>query len=1088
MKHTAVSTSQRPTAPADAYSMQGFVLRSPLLPLAEILDLVRNLPNVDWDSDEAFATGTSAIRARIKSLITRPEIAEAIFIASPSLAESTPIWLDNPLSARGQKVERSLFKYLSRMSTRSTPFGLFSGCSAGQMGDRTCLTLVSRREFGRHSRLDMDYLFGLTEALNHDKRFRAKLRFRPNDTLVRFGTRYRYVEPRLEGVNARRYHLVAVAATPYLERALESAAHGATPDTIATALVHYDDQIDVAEARAYVEELIDNHLLVSTLQPILTGPEPASELVAQIQMLGETEMASHLSEAINRLTSMDALGLGRSAQDYFTLLQALKPLPRPVQISRLVQVDMHKPGVVVLGPNVQSEIESYARVLGRLGSAVNQLAAFREAFEKRYGTAAIPLLEVLDEESGIGLGDVTHSDESPLVSGLHLDGARREETTPWKRRHAWMLEQLHALWIDGRTELVVTEDELEQVFGSAEQSQSPSAFSIGFSILAASAAAIDRGDFLVDLRGFIGPSGARLVGRFCHVVENLTILVRQHIREEEAEEPDSIFAEIVHLPQGRLGNIILRPVLRDYELTYLGRSGANEDRQIPLSDLFVSVRGNRILLWSARLGKRIVPRLTSAHNFTLPGTLAPYRFLALLQMDGLHGGFTWDWGPLAGSAYLPRVRWGRCILSPAKWRIRSREIQSLSGLSGKARFSAARDWARGRRLPRLVDVVDGDNELLVDLDNPLSIDAFVDLVSNRSDVTLSETLASPGELCVASPDGLFTHEIHVPVVKKRPLRDGAALIARSDSNVRLPARHEGTRNISPGSEWLFVKIYAGPSEIDRVISLAVASLVSNLTRASLIERWFFVRYQDPDSHLRLRFRGNPRVLHGEVLIRLNETLEPWLSVGTVHRMQLDTYQPELERYGGPLGLDLAEQVFQIDSEAVIELLSELEGEARAHARWLLALRGLEAMVDDFCPEPAHKRALIARRRNDYGRELNMDAIRARHALSNRYRQHRDALKMLWNPNLDATSQLAAGLATWTRRSARLRPLASRLHAVERQGVLWGPLTQIVDSCLHMYVNRITRWNGTLHEFVMFDFLKRHLESLDARARARVQHA
>ena len=1084
MTQSTASISERISDEPAVYSIHGFLLRTPLLPAAVVLDLVRDLPNADWDSDEGFSTCTAAIRDRIKSLIACPDISEALFIASPSLVESIPVWLDKPLSPRGRKVERSLVKYLSRMSTRPTPFGLFSGCSTGRMDERTCLTLGARSGVQRHSRLDMDYLFGLTEALNHDAVFRAKLRFRPNDTLVRCGARYRYVEPRFEGGYARRYHLVAVATTPYLDVVLESAASGMTPDTLATALVQYDADIPMEDARSYIEELIDNHLLVSTLQPLVTGVEPAGELAAQLRMLGEPDMAARLEDVIGHLKRLDASGPGRPASEYFAMADALKLLPRSVEVSRLVQVDMCKPGEVVLGPSIQSEIETCARVLTRLGPVVDLLATFRSAFDKRYGTATMPLLEVLDEESGIGLGDVTFVDESPLVAGIPLGGPRRDETTSWRPRHSWMLERLHALWTDGRTELVVTEEELERLFEPAEQGQSPSAFSVGFSILAPSAAAIDRGEFIIDLRGFIGPSGARILGRFCHVDDNLASVVRQHLREEEAEDPEAVFAEIVHLPQGRLGNVILRPVLRDCELTYLGRSGAAPEQQLPLSDLLVTVRQNRISLWSARLGKRVVPRLSNAHNFTMPGTLAPYRFLAVLQMDGLRGGFSWDWGPLAGAPYLPRVRWNRCVLSPATWNVRSEELDGLAKVDGRARFAAARDWARGRRLPRLLDVVDGD-KLLVDLENPLSIDAFVDLVAKRPYVRLSETPALPGELCVTSPEGLFTHEIYLPVVKKRPKREKPLGITAARATRHPHPIPGANRNFSPGSEWLFAKIYAGPAEVDRVLSLVVAPLVSDLTRSNLVDCWFFIRYQDPDHHLRLRFRGAPPA-QGEILSRLNEALKPWLAAGTVNRVQLDTYQPEIERYGGPLGIQLAEQVFQIDSEAVLELLGELEGESGSHARWRLALRGLEAMIDSFYPDSADKRVLVARRRIEYGREFKVETTPAKHALSDRFREYRAALDQLWDRSLDTTSGLSAGLATLTRRSAKLCPLVSQLRAAEQEGNLWVPFSQVVDAHLHMYVNRVTRWDGRLHELVMFDFLNRHLESVDARARVRVR--
>ena len=74
--------------------------------------------------------------------------------------------------------------------------------------------------------------------------------------------------------------------------------------------------------------------------------------------------------------------------------------------------------------------------------------------------------------------------------------------------------------------------------------------------------------------------------------------------------------------------------------------------------------------------------------------------------------------------------------------------------------------------------------------------------------------------------------------------------------------------------------------------------------------WFFVRYGDPDWHLRVRFHGEPARLHAEVLPALQAAAAPLLDDGRVWRLQLDTYEREVERYGGPEGVALAERLFE----------------------------------------------------------------------------------------------------------------------------------------------------------------------------------
>ena len=95
---------------------------------------------------------------------------------------------------------------------------------------------------------------------------------------------------------------------------------------------------------------------------------------------------------------------------------------------------------------------------------------------------------------------------------------------------------------------------------------------------------------------------------------------------------ECVVAEIAHVPEVRTGNILSRPHLREYEISYLTNTTLDDDHVIPVNDLMVSVSNNRVVLRSKRLKKEIVPRLTTAHNFS-KGTPV-YRFLCELQNQG----------------------------------------------------------------------------------------------------------------------------------------------------------------------------------------------------------------------------------------------------------------------------------------------------------------------------------------------------------------------------------------------------------------------------------------------------------------------
>lgn len=1063
---------------AGDFVFEGVVLRTPLLPVASALAPAPALTPDDWGSDAGYAGACARARARMRRLVEDPAVAEALFLASPTLAERLPVWLAEPDGIKGRRIERALLRYLTRMATRPTPFGLLSGCSAGRFGERTELTLQARSTYRRRSRLDMAYISTLADALNRDPRLRERLTFQPNDTLVRVGDRWRYVDARVGPHGWREYHWVAVEAAAHLERVLAHAAGGRSIDALAAEVVRADAEVALDEASAYIEALIDAQVLVSSLQPVVTGPEPAGELARRLRALGAEAAAAALDTATRALAALDAAGLGRQPSAYVAVGASLAALPAPVELARLVQVDLIKPARLRLGPALRAEIERCAALVARFAPAADPLAGFRKAFVERHGTASVPLLEVLDPESGVGLGEIPSTpDPSPILAGLPLDREPAPDEPTWHPRHTALLALVHDAWRQGRTEHVLEDADLDAVLGPPPSRAPAGALGLGLTLVAQSAEALDRGEFQLVLGGAEGPSGARLLGRFAHADPQIEAVVRDHLRDEEAQAPEALFAEIVHLPEGRQGNIVQRPVLRGCELTYLGRSGAPLEQQLPLSDLRVTVRGETIVLVSARRGRRVIPRLTSAHRFAHPASLPAYRFLALLQAAGRRAAFRWDWGPLEGAPSLPRLRWGRIVLARARWRLTRVETERLGRERGRARFLGARAWAAGRAVPRLFELVEGDQRLLVDLDNPLSVDTFAELVRGRDGATLEELLPGPEQLCVTGPEGAFAHELWVPVI--HATTDVAVAVPGGVA----PASAAVRRGSAPGGEWLYAQIFAGGSEVDRLLVAVVRPLVSGALRDALAERWFFVRYDRPSSHLRLRLRGDPRVLHGELLPRLQSALAPWLDAGSVSRLALDTYQPEVERYGGPTGLELSERIFQADSEAVLEVLAGLAGDGASDARWQLALVGLEALIDDFGCSPDEKRALVARRRRECALEFGGETTDLKRRLAEGFRRWRPVVTRLLDQGLDGRDPLALGGPIWRARAAKLAPLIPRLRAAEARGELAAGWRDIVDSHLHMYVNRVARAHGRAHELRLFDLLTRAYASQDARARA-----
>jgi thiopeptide-type bacteriocin biosynthesis protein len=1090
-----------------------FVLRTPLLPFDELVAWSEGLEAAGAGPHEraaALARDRERLRERLRALIARREVREALFVASPSLEADLGQWLADADSERGRKVERALVRYVQRMAGRATPFGLFGGCTVGEPGARTALALAPRSSYRRHTRLDMDHVLALTAALAADPELRRALAYRPNTSLYRAAGQLRYMEARAtDAARGRSYALVAVEPTDYLDAVLEHGRPGARPDELVAALAAGDPDVDAGDAQAFVDTLIDRQILVSGLEPAVTGPEPVQALIAALDavsghvtetmtghMDGARTAARVLAEVHAGLAELDAGGLGAEPARYRALAHALAQLPARPELPRLFQVDMVKPAEsAVLGVEVAADIVRGVEILRRLASQGDaDMARFRKRFEERYEDRAVPLVEALDEEAGVGFG-TGPAEASPLLVGLGF--AEEAAAGPsWEPRHALLQRKLMEAARSGAP-AGISEINLDAVDLEALAVADPLPWPPGLAavavLAAASAEAVDRGAFRVYLQLGRGPSGADLLARFCHADARLDAAVRALVAAEEAAEPDVIHAEIIHLPEGRAGNLLLRPVLRGHEIPYLGRAGAPEAAQIPVEDLLLSLSRGRLVLRSRRLQREVRPCSTTA-LWTRVGP-SVYRFLAALAYHGTASALRWSWGPLERSPHLPRVSVGRLVLDLARWRLDAGELLRLGAPPGEPLFDAAQRLREQRGLPRRVALVENDTLLPVDLDNALSIEAFAQLVKGRGEAELVEMFPGPDELCVRGPEGGFVHELVVPL---GPVSDTApaAVSTRvsgpvSGASPTVEARERPrvapavARRFPPGSEWLYARLYGGPATADRVLRDLVAPLVAEARAAGAVDRWFFVRFRDPELHLRVRLHGPPGrgsgSLWGEVLPRLHQAAGPWLADQRLWRLDLGTYEREVERYGGEDGIELAEQIFAADSDTALSLVARLAGDAGLDVRWRATLCGMDRLLRDLGLDLAARQQVVSVVRAGLGRILGVDAELER-ALGAKYRQERAAIEDLVAPALPDEHPLAGLDEIFGQRSARVAPVAAALRRAEAEGRLSVPVATLAGELVHMHANRMLRGVALRQELVLYDLLTRLYQARRARGR------
>ncbi len=148
-------------------------------------------------------------------------------------------------------------------------------------------------------------------------------------------------------------------------------------------------------------------------------------------------------------------------------------------------------------------------------------------------------------------------------------------------------------------------------------------------------------------------------------------------------------------------------------------------------------------------------------------------------------------------------------------------------------------------------------------------------------------------------------------------------------------------------DWLHYALYPGvATRLEDVVCHVVAPAVARAKAVTPAVRWFFLRYTDElGAHVRLRFGGPGPVvdgIYGEVdpLLRagLAEVAASARKDGrtgaesSVAGCYHGIYEPELDKYGGPAGVELAEAVFQVSSEVTLAVLTNPDGGVVTHRR------------------------------------------------------------------------------------------------------------------------------------------------------------
>jgi thiopeptide-type bacteriocin biosynthesis protein len=877
----------------------------------------------------------------------------ALYLANPLLFDLLSA-IDFNMTSLEPKMSLSILKYYNRMSFRPTPFGGFSVCSVVKWSGWDQV-IVGKQE-NSIIKLEIDNELSLKIASKLQPGLSDGHLYYANPTLYKLRRHFRYIKSIKNQINNE------------LSFSLESF----ESDTLTNALLKYiarkklkQDNIlswvlsktayAEEEARAYLLLLKNAQILKTDSDPNITGEDYLKRI-----LLFDNNKGTVLAETISHLmTEMrgikyptlstlqglhknldrisDHLGLKKPKTNFYA--NTLRPtLSGGINDQYQQKISLALEALKYLVPPVQSQT----------------MAGFIKDFKNRFDKQKILLLNALDPDAGVGYGNLMTAFQEPvLLDQVQFTNPKQDAVSiEWSDVHRLLLKKWTEL--NGNPIEAIQIEPIDLINLRIDDTLLlPSSLCVVFKLIE------DR--IVIENAG--GVSANALIGRFTALSPEILQIAKDIAGIEESNNPEVIFAEIAQLSNAHVDNINRRSAVYSYEIPVNAYSGYPINKQIALSDLYVSVVDDRIVLESSSLKKIVIPRLSSAYNHS-NSELAIFRFLCDLQYQGLQANLTFNLEHFfPGMRHYPKVFFNDIVIAEAKWRLGDdfNVLRELSQDQAILQFEAIKKKCR---LPDLISLAKSDQQLIFNLKNRNELLLFLKVIKEEKEVLLKEYfLPAPTSLKVVDGAGKpYTNELISFLYKESTVYTAKYI-------QHIPHQTKKEKAFIIGSKWLYLKIYCTPATANELLIGKVLPLLKRISKMEPVT-WFFIRYNDSGYHIRLRIKISESYI-GSMITQFKDSLSDTFHYHIIKEYQAETYQREIERYGADL-IEKVEEFFHQSSNIILYFLGK-NGPA-IYSDHSLAMVSINEMLEIFIPDPANQVNFLHQMSNSFYNEFSADKL------------------------------------------------------------------------------------------------------------------
>lgn len=410
-------------------------------------------------------------------------------------------------------------------------------------------------------------------------------------------------------------------------------------------------------------------------------------------------------------------------------------------------------------------------------------------------------------------------------------------------------------------------------------------------------------------------------GRFDYLFNNSLI------KKDKSGNDLSKKVEITFYPkEAHNSNVCICNHNKNAFLEFNTRNTTSIEESIPINDIYMFIDENDKIIFLQKSTRQILSFETTNKYIT---TLFPPMLKVLMdvcknQNNSLES-FLVQILNLSKKlkGHTPEIRYKNFVILPETWRINKDDLFKNNNFVSFKYFDKYVDkLIFANLLPEVIYTGELDRKLILNLNYLIDKKILYDMLKKDSSLLIYKNIFSSNELLLTDKNcekyiGEFVFQFENDFIYDKSLDYLRKRISFLDYENQYEHSSFAFDN------WTTILLYVEKQDENRILINQIYEMYTYFKRKNIIINFFFIRYKDPCSHLRLRFKVN-KEHKNDFISNIHDFVSTLKKYKILNDVKYVTYIPEINRYGGNNSIEKAEELFEYNSLQVLEILKLIQ--------------------------------------------------------------------------------------------------------------------------------------------------------------------